>query len=66
MEYECVLRAVVVFVYHRMYIEVESFIRERMGKFLDDKFLVFDNVMKSRICLSCASVYSNVGFLKNF
>uniref|UniRef100_A0A915DKZ0 Trs120/TRAPPC9 TPR region domain-containing protein n=1 Tax=Ditylenchus dipsaci TaxID=166011 RepID=A0A915DKZ0_9BILA len=61
-EYECVIRAVHVFIYHRLYIEAESFVRDRMGKFLDDKFVVFDNIMKAQICLSCASVYNSIGF----
>lgn len=33
-----------------------------MGKFLDDKFYLFDNAMKAQICLACASVYKIVSY----
>ncbi|KAL3103192.1 hypothetical protein niasHS_002378 [Heterodera schachtii] len=61
-EYECVMRAVHLLVFHRQFVEVESFLREHTCRFLDDKFLTFDNIMKSNICLAASEVYKMIGF----
>uniref|UniRef100_A0A183CE70 Trafficking protein particle complex subunit 9 n=1 Tax=Globodera pallida TaxID=36090 RepID=A0A183CE70_GLOPA len=59
-EYECMMRAVHLLVFHRQFIEVESFLREHTCRFLDDKFLTFNNIMKSNICLAASEVYNMV------
>jgi hypothetical protein len=59
-EYECMMRAVHLHIVTSQFIEVESFLREHTCRFLDDKFTVFNNVMKSNICLATAEVYNQV------
>lgn len=59
-EYECMMRAVHLHIVTGQFIEVESFLREHTCRFLDDKFTVFNNIMKSNICLATAEVYNQV------
>uniref|UniRef100_A0A914GWE5 Trafficking protein particle complex subunit 9 n=1 Tax=Globodera rostochiensis TaxID=31243 RepID=A0A914GWE5_GLORO len=65
-EYECMMRAVHLLVFHRQFIEVESFLREHTCRFLDDKFLTFNNIMKSNICLAASEVYNMIGFKRKY
>uniref|UniRef100_A0A7E4UU45 Trafficking protein particle complex subunit 9 n=1 Tax=Panagrellus redivivus TaxID=6233 RepID=A0A7E4UU45_PANRE len=61
-EYECMVRASSVYRHHRKYIETEMFLRERVGKYLDDSFTLFDNYTKAQICMVYAQIYREIGF----
>ncbi len=61
LELECAMRILQLLIMNRAYLSAENFIRERMGRYLDDNFSSFDNAHKSRICLNCAHVYGKVG-----
>jgi len=40
----------------------QAFLREQTCRFLDDKFVTFNNIMKSYICLATAEIYRKVSF----
>ncbi|KAK0405748.1 hypothetical protein QR680_018175 [Steinernema hermaphroditum] len=61
-EYECMMKAASVFRHQKMLIETEAFIREHIGKYLDDSFTLFDHLTKSAICMNCATIYREIGF----
>jgi hypothetical protein len=61
-EYECMVRASSVYRHHRRFIEAEAFLREHVGKYLDDSFTLFDNTMKAHICMVYANVFKEMGF----
>lgn len=63
-EYECVVRAASVYTHQRLFIEAEAFLREHVGKFLDDKYVAFNNYTKAQVCMTCASIYKDIGFLR--
>ncbi|TKR82440.1 hypothetical protein L596_016165 [Steinernema carpocapsae] len=63
-EYECMMKAASVFRHQRMLIETEAFIRDHIGKYLDDSFTLFDHITKSAICMNCATVYKEIGFTR--
>uniref|UniRef100_A0A1I8AW41 Trafficking protein particle complex subunit 11 domain-containing protein n=1 Tax=Meloidogyne hapla TaxID=6305 RepID=A0A1I8AW41_MELHA len=65
-EYECMMRAVHLQVVNHQYVEVEAFLREQTCRFLDDKFVTFNNIMKSHICLATADIYRKIGFKRKF
>ncbi|CAK5033283.1 unnamed protein product [Meloidogyne enterolobii] len=65
-EYECMMRAVHLQVVNHQYVEVEAFLREQTCRFLDDKFVTFNNIMKSYICLATAEIYRKIGFKRKF
>lgn len=74
-EYECMIRASSVFKHQRLFVETEvegnldfggkidffqAFLRDHVGKFLDDSFTLFNNIMKGQICMACAAIYKEV------
>uniref|UniRef100_A0A914Z9L1 Trafficking protein particle complex subunit 11 n=1 Tax=Panagrolaimus superbus TaxID=310955 RepID=A0A914Z9L1_9BILA len=59
-EYECMVRASSVYRHHRRYIEAEAFLREHVGKYLDDSFTLFDNTMKAHICMVYPILYRSL------
>ncbi|CAG9530714.1 unnamed protein product [Cercopithifilaria johnstoni] len=61
-EYECMMKAASVFRYQRLYVDMEGFIREHIGKYLDDSFNQFGHFTKAMICLNSAEVYHKIGF----
>ncbi|EFO24879.2 hypothetical protein LOAG_03607 [Loa loa] len=61
-EYECMMKAASVFRYQRLYVDMEGFIREHIGKYLDDSFNQFGHFTKALICLNSAEVYRKIGF----
>uniref|UniRef100_A0A914EKI2 KIF-binding protein n=1 Tax=Acrobeloides nanus TaxID=290746 RepID=A0A914EKI2_9BILA len=61
-EYECMIRASSVFKHQRLFVETEAFLRDHVGKFLDDSFTLFNNIMKGQICMACAAIYKEIGF----
>uniref|UniRef100_A0A914WF28 Trafficking protein particle complex subunit 9 n=1 Tax=Plectus sambesii TaxID=2011161 RepID=A0A914WF28_9BILA len=61
-EYECVVKASSVLKLEHHFFEMELFIREHVGKYLDDNFAIFDHVVKSQICLNSATIFKEVGF----
>uniref|UniRef100_A0A0R3RQZ3 Trafficking protein particle complex subunit 9 n=1 Tax=Elaeophora elaphi TaxID=1147741 RepID=A0A0R3RQZ3_9BILA len=61
-EYECMMKTASVFRYQRLYVDMESFIREHIGKYLDDSFNQFGHFTKALICLNSAEVYHKIGF----
>lgn len=61
-EYECMMKAASVFRFQRLYIDMESFIRDHVGKYLDDSFVHFDHITKANICQNSAAVYRLIGF----
>jgi hypothetical protein len=65
-EYECMVRASSVYRHHRRFIEAEAFLREHVGKYLDDSFTLFDNTMKAHICMVYANVFKEVNVLTVF
>uniref|UniRef100_A0A915Q411 Trafficking protein particle complex subunit 11 domain-containing protein n=1 Tax=Setaria digitata TaxID=48799 RepID=A0A915Q411_9BILA len=65
-EYECMMKAASVFRYQRLYVDMEDFIRDHVGKYLDDSFNLFDHFTKALICLNSAEVYRKIGFNRKF
>uniref|UniRef100_A0A1I8AA06 Trafficking protein particle complex subunit 9 n=1 Tax=Steinernema glaseri TaxID=37863 RepID=A0A1I8AA06_9BILA len=63
-EYECMMKAASVFRHQKMLIETEAFIRDHIGKYLDDSFTLFDHLTKANICMNCATVYKEIGFFR--
>ncbi|KJH44881.1 hypothetical protein DICVIV_09073 [Dictyocaulus viviparus] len=61
-EYDCMMKAVSFYRYQRMYVEMEAFHRERIGKYLEDSFTRFDNHIKASICENSSALYREVGF----
>ncbi|VBB33958.1 unnamed protein product, partial [Acanthocheilonema viteae] len=61
-EYECMMKAASVFRYQRLYVDMEGFIREHIGKYLADGFNQFGHFTKAVICLNSAEVYHKIGF----
>lgn len=61
-EYECMMKAASVFRDQRLYADMEDFIREHIGKYLDDSFDQFGHFTKALICLNSAEVYRKIGF----
>ncbi|KHN73550.1 Trafficking protein particle complex subunit 9 [Toxocara canis] len=65
-EYECMMKAASIFRFQRLYVEMEAFIREHVGKYLDDSFTLFDHVTKANICHNSASVFRMIGFKRKY
>uniref|UniRef100_A0A0R3QBS8 Terpene_synth_C domain-containing protein n=1 Tax=Brugia timori TaxID=42155 RepID=A0A0R3QBS8_9BILA len=65
-EYECMMKAASVFRDQRLYADMEDFIREHIGKYLDDSFDQFGHFTKALICLNSAEVYRKVGAVYEF
>ena len=65
-EYECMVRTSSVYRHHRKYIEAEAFLRDHVGKYLDDSFTLFDNTVKAHICMVHANIYKDVSLLGVF
>uniref|UniRef100_A0A9J2PDJ2 Trafficking protein particle complex subunit 11 domain-containing protein n=1 Tax=Ascaris lumbricoides TaxID=6252 RepID=A0A9J2PDJ2_ASCLU len=65
-EYECMMKAASVFRFQRLYVDMQAFIREHVGKYLDDSFTLFDHITKANICLNCAAVYRMIGFKRKY
>uniref|UniRef100_A0A7I4YAL2 N-acetyltransferase domain-containing protein n=1 Tax=Haemonchus contortus TaxID=6289 RepID=A0A7I4YAL2_HAECO len=61
-EYDCMMKAVSLYRYQRMYVDMETFHRDHIGKYLDDSFTRFDNHTKAAICSNSAALYREVGF----
>ncbi|EYC01315.1 hypothetical protein Y032_0108g36 [Ancylostoma ceylanicum] len=61
-EYDCMMKAVSLYRYQRMYVEMETFHRDHIGKYLDDSFTRFDNHTKAAICANSTALYREVGF----
>ncbi|KAK6034345.1 hypothetical protein COOONC_28151 [Cooperia oncophora] len=61
-EYDCMMKAVSLYRYQRMYVEMETFHRDHICKYLDDSFTRFDNHTKAAICSNSAALYREVGF----
>lgn len=76
-EFECVLKTAEAYKQQRMFIETEvslrclthfemnfqSFLREHVGKYLDDDFVLFNNHIKAKICMISAGIYKSVNCL---
>ncbi|VDP08147.1 unnamed protein product [Heligmosomoides polygyrus] len=61
-EYDCMMKAVSLYRYQRQYVNMETFHRDHIGKYLDDSFTRFDNLTKAAICSNSAVLYREVGF----
>ncbi|ETN77677.1 hypothetical protein NECAME_03095, partial [Necator americanus] len=56
-EYDCMMKAVSLYRYQRLYVEMETFHRDHIGKYLDDSFTRFDNHTKAAICANSTALY---------
>ncbi|KAJ1354945.1 Trafficking protein particle complex subunit 9 [Parelaphostrongylus tenuis] len=63
-EYDCMMKAVSLYRYQRMYVDMEVFHRDHISKFLEDSFTRFDNHTKAAICNNSSILYREVGFTR--
>uniref|UniRef100_A0A0K0DIU2 Trafficking protein particle complex subunit 11 n=1 Tax=Angiostrongylus cantonensis TaxID=6313 RepID=A0A0K0DIU2_ANGCA len=63
-EYDCMMKAVSLYRYQRMYVEMEAFHRDHVSKYLEDSFTRFDNHTKATICNNSSTLYREVGFTR--
>ncbi|CAI4227391.1 unnamed protein product [Auanema sp. JU1783] len=61
-EYNCMMKAVSLFQRQREYVQMETFHRDHVGKYLDDSFTRLDHLAKSAICNNSAALYKSTGF----
>uniref|UniRef100_A0A0K0FIK1 Trafficking protein particle complex subunit 9 (inferred by orthology to a human protein) n=1 Tax=Strongyloides venezuelensis TaxID=75913 RepID=A0A0K0FIK1_STRVS len=63
-EYQCVIKAASLLFWEHDYIRCEAFLREHIGKYLDDSFVTFNNFEKSSICVDCSIIFKEMNFIR--
>ncbi|PAV70298.1 hypothetical protein WR25_11301 [Diploscapter pachys] len=61
-EYENVMKKALSYQNLRQYYQAEQYIRDHIGRYLDDQFKLFDHLAKSTICFNASSFYRQMGF----